>query len=155
MVESFLQRKVYQIIAVMDSGGSNTTASNMPILIWIPKVQMFAVTFTVILRATFEIITVFYPIRPYVQITWIHFLKTITYQLPREITFFKCLLQNKFGFTQFGHMAELGKILWVRFEKNLWNIVHYPENNSVSTIRIFNLKCPKFKALGEFLQTKK
>jgi hypothetical protein len=43
--------------------------------------------------------TVFYPIRPYGQIRWIHFLKTITYQLPREITFFKCLLQNKFGFT--------------------------------------------------------
>jgi hypothetical protein len=35
MLESFLLRKVYQIIAVMDSGGSNTTASYMPILIWI------------------------------------------------------------------------------------------------------------------------
>jgi hypothetical protein len=45
-VESFLQRKVYQIIAVMDSRGSNTTASNMPILIWIPKVQTFTVTCT-------------------------------------------------------------------------------------------------------------
>jgi hypothetical protein len=45
------------------------------------------------------IITVFYPIRPYGQIRWTHFLKTITYQLTREITFFKCLLQNKFGLT--------------------------------------------------------
>jgi hypothetical protein len=43
MVESFLLRKVYQIIAVTDSGGSNTTASYMPILIWIPKVQTFTV----------------------------------------------------------------------------------------------------------------
>jgi hypothetical protein len=43
--------------------------------------------------------TVFYPIRPYGQFRWIHFLKTKTYQLPREITFFKCLLQNKFRFT--------------------------------------------------------
>ncbi len=41
----FLQRKIYQIIAVMDSGGSNTTASNMPILIWIPKVQTCTVNF--------------------------------------------------------------------------------------------------------------
>ncbi len=38
MVESFLQRKVYQIIAIVDSGGSNTTASYMPILIWIPTI---------------------------------------------------------------------------------------------------------------------
>jgi hypothetical protein len=29
----------------------------------------------------------------------------------------------------------------------------YPENNSVSTIRIFNLKCPKSQALNDFLQT--
>jgi hypothetical protein len=29
----------------MASGGSNTTASNMPILIWIPKVQTFTVTY--------------------------------------------------------------------------------------------------------------
>jgi hypothetical protein len=47
MVESFLLRKVYQIIAVMDSRGSNTTASNMPILIGIPKVQTFTVNLTV------------------------------------------------------------------------------------------------------------
>jgi hypothetical protein len=38
MVESFLQRKAYQIIAIMDSRGSNTTASYMPILIWIPTI---------------------------------------------------------------------------------------------------------------------
>ncbi len=38
MVESFLQRKVYQIIAIMNSRGSNTTASYMPILIWIPTI---------------------------------------------------------------------------------------------------------------------
>jgi hypothetical protein len=29
--------------------------------------------------------------------------------MPREITFFKCLLQNKFGFTKFG---KFGKILY-------------------------------------------
>jgi hypothetical protein len=38
MVVYFLQRKVYQIIAVMDSRGSNTTASNMPIFIWRPTI---------------------------------------------------------------------------------------------------------------------
>jgi hypothetical protein len=46
VVESFLQRKVYQIIAVMDSRGSITTASNMPILIGIPKVQTFTINIT-------------------------------------------------------------------------------------------------------------
>ncbi len=50
MVESFLQRKIYQIIAVMDSRRSNQAASNMPILIWIPKVQTCTVIIKNILR---------------------------------------------------------------------------------------------------------
>jgi hypothetical protein len=39
MVGSFLQSKVHQIIAIIDCVGSNTTASDMPILIWIPTIS--------------------------------------------------------------------------------------------------------------------
>jgi hypothetical protein len=38
---------------------------------------------------------------------------------------------------------QLGSVNWLAF---------YPENNLVSTIRIFNLKCPKSQALNDFLQ---